>query len=240
MSEPDDFDPIAGSLRRQFSPPPLDDLHARIAEAAAQHDAAAPTKLPTPTPAPARPGWRRPLGIALAFAAAAALLVFFAPWGDPSNEEPRGDRPGNPPMVAVAQTPQQLAGAQLDGFLGRGERLPNDGVSCNVAVATPPPNCEGLQPTLMASPDVQLVGECGGTTEVDCAAHDLPAQRAMLVRLEPSGALAIVCIEPPWADPHPELPPGSDYNIFRSTLGSYVLYEVTPLEQPQATPWLRL
>ena len=56
----------------------------------------------------------------------------------------------------------------------------------------------------------------------------------MVVQLMPAGPHVIVCIEPPWADPEPQLPADSRYNIFRRTLGDYVLYEVTPLDTPRA------
>ena len=87
-------------------------------------------------------------------------------------------------------------------------------------------------PTLTPSPDLALLWECGGSTGIDCADHDLPAQRLLIVRQLPEGPDVIVCIEPPDQDPHPELPGGSDLNIFRTTLGDYVLYEVTPLAEP--------
>jgi hypothetical protein len=50
----------------------------------------------------------------------------------------------------------------------------------------------------------------------------------------------IVCIEPPGADPQPQLPDDSEYKIFRRALGRYVLYEVTSLDQPQVLDALEL
>ncbi len=241
MSEPTDFDPIAASLRRQFAPPDLEDMLARVAEAATDaervtvdlgdgdplHRSAAP--------APSTSRVRRVAGMVVAFAAAAGLVLLLAQEVErrPA-DEPRLD----PAAVAQAPSAEQIAGRQLVDFLRHGATLPGDPASCSVE--QPPPACEGAEdgPRLKPTPNVQLVGECGGTTGVDCAGHDLPAQRALLVRLMPSGADAIVCIEPPEADPNPRLPSDSEYKIFRRTLNGHVLYEVTPLDHPQAVDYL--
>ena len=86
---------------------------------------------------------------------------------------------------------------------------------------------------------VEQVGECGGRTNTTCDAFDLPADRALLVTLS-TGERAIVCIERPWTDPKPELPPDSGYNIFRRELGDYILYEITPRSAPEAAALVRL
>ena len=72
-----------------------------------------------------------------------------------------------------------------------------------------------------------------------CDGFDLPADRALLVQLA-SGERIILCIERPWTDPAPELPPKSNLHRFRSELGDYVIYEFTPLDHPAATPFLQL
>jgi|GEM_PF-1937852 len=248
MSDPREFDPIAASLRRQFAPPSLEALAQSIEEEAArlEHtDEAAPANEP---PADTRvveavPPSREPgglvLGFAVAFAVAAAIVVLLArPW-DPD--------PVAAPTPPVAEAPasmppttSQRAGEQLDRFLALGAHLGGDEESC----APPEPSevCDGGQdyPHLLPNASVRQVGECGGGSGRLCADFDLPADRALLVQLSPEGEHAIVCIERAWTDPAPELPASSAYNIFRSQLGDYVIYEVTPLAQPRARDFLRL
>jgi len=210
---------IEASLKRQFEPPSLEALEQQIADAAADDSGAEVVPLSAKAPT-----WRRPLGLAMAVAAAVALVWWLGSRPGPADSDP------SLPKIAMAS---QRAGEQLDAFLAAARALPPADVNC---VAVAPPNCEGTeqQPQINPDLDVRLLGECGGTTGISCADHDLPAQRAMLVQLEPSGVEAIICIEPPWADPKPVLPEGSDYNIFRRQVGTYVLYEVTPQSAPQA------
>lgn len=242
MSEPNDFDPIAASLRRQFSPPSLERLDDHIAEAAAQYERESVDAEDTVGP-PGRgrsPRWG--LGFAVAFAAAAIVLLALRPWQTATLKDPSQAAEPSAGLgpIALAPTSGQRAGLQLDRFLSQRDSLPGDDPTCSVTV--PPQNCESATegPHLVWSPVVEQVGECGGTTGQDCSAYDLPADRALIVRLQPSGANAIVCIERPRTDPHPELPVDSAYNIFRSKLGAFVIYEITPLPHPQATEFLRL
>ena len=249
MSE-HDTDAIDASLRRQFAVPNLDALHARIEAAAAERehdsedDAVEHDEVPRLQPstrAPetdSRPGMGGSL-VWIAVVAAAAALVLL--WARPRGTEAPTSAPDSS-TESVAQAPpsptsHQIAGAQLTTFLAAAQYpgLADDPDDCDTVVP-PPPNCsthEGA-PTWSPQPETQLVWECGGSTQINCADHDLPAQRLMIVRLAPRGPDVIVCIEPPWADPEPELPPDSGYNIFRRTLGEYVLYEVTPLSEPKA------
>lgn len=243
MSEHEPWDEVEASLRREFSPPALDALNERIAEAAAELVADEPTEEPTVlAPAnedPARgSGWRVPLAVGLSVAAAVAL-VWALSANPPSPDAPRTSQDSTDPGL-IAAAPRLAAGAQLDGFLSRGDRLPFDDGSC--AEPTPPPNCNDERPIpqLLASAEVSLVGECDIERGIDCALHELPAQRALLVRLNDHDENVIVCIEPPWADPRPVLPPDSRYNIFRRTLGEYVLYEITPLPEAVAVEHLAL
>lgn len=224
---------IEASLRRQFEPPSLAALERQIAEAAAatESEESGTHVVPLPATRPARPTWRRSVGLAMAVAAA-IVLVWWIGSGSPSSTTSE-DTPPDEPKIAMAS--RLAAGEQLDAFLNAARALPPMDADC---ATEPPPSCEGTeqQPQLEPDLEVRLLGECGGATGVACADHDLPAQRALLVQLEPSGAEAIICIEPPWADPKPVLPEGSDYNIFRRQVGTYVLYEVTPLSAPQALP----
>ncbi len=250
MSEPNDFDPIAASLRRQFSPPSLQPLDDRVETAARRLSQEAPRPIRGPSDSDDEPRLQVPSergtsprlfwGVAVAVAAAAILLVMLRPW-----QPTRGMPEPGPAGTAAESSPstpdsQKVAGLQLDAFLSRRASLPGDDAACDVAA--PPEACDDPEtmPHLIADPSVQQIGECGGATAVDCADFELPADRALVVRLMPSGATAIVCIEHPWTDPHPELPAPSAYNIFRSQLGDYVIYEVTPLERAQATEFLRL
>jgi len=230
MTAPDDVDPIAASLRRQFSPPALDELHERIAAEAGRRPA------PPSTATSRAPGrW----AVAAAFAVAAALVLWIL-------RPPPNPKPATPPIPAVTEDPEapvlvpptraRRAGAELDGFLDRGDRLP---ATSGALVAPEVCDTEAGHPQLIADAGIVLVGECGGMTQTPCAAHDLPADRAMLVRLA-SGEHAILCIERPWTDPRPELPEDSDYRVFRSELGDYVIYEVTPASGPEASQLLRL
>lgn len=198
--------------------------------------------------------------------AAAALLVLWRPW-DPSSAESNGangtyqetasaqgvgvEGPPDPMPIAEPErmgprdtamppTSSARAGMQLTAFLNRGDSFEDDGQGC--AVAEPPEVCGAAQdyPQLLADGSVSQLGECGGRTASDCADFDLPADRALLVRLEPSGRRAIVCIERAWTDPHPRLPSQSGYNIFRRELGEHILYEITPLDHSQALDRIRL
>ena len=226
---------IEASLRRQFEPPSLEALEQRVAQAAGEaretpeesgtHVVSMPTSSPAPT-------WRRTVGLAMAVAAAIVLVWWLGSRPHPIGSPASPDVTDGSPEIAMAS--RLGAGKQLDAFLHAARELPPMDADC--AMIEAPPSCDGTeqQPQLQPDLEVRLLGECGGATGIACADHDLPAQRAMLVRLEPSGADAIICIEPPWADPKPILPDGSTYNIFRRQLGTYVLYEVTPLSAPQA------
>lgn len=253
MSEPNDLDPtedplavpIAASLKRQFSPPSLDALEARIAaEAARLDEEPAPASTPVP-PAANDPGGR--WLVAAAFLAAAALVLLIArPWADPTPP----NAPTTPPQrspIAKTQDPEEVmpptmserAGHQLDGFLKRGDAL---ATADACGPLEPPEVCNvdaGGYPHLPEGLPVTQLGECGGTTGTSCDEFDLPADRALLVQLS-TGEHAIVCIEHPWTDPEPKLPPGSRYNIFRRELGDYILYEITPLGEAEAAPLVRL
>lgn len=222
---------IEASLRRQFEPPSLAALEQQIADAAeaAEAEASGTHVVPLPATRPSSASWRRSVGLAMAVAAA-VVLVWWLGSGAPPSTTPE-DSLLDAPKIAMAS--RLAAGEQLDAFLNAARALPPMDADCATEA---PPSCEGTeqQPQLQPDLEVRLLGECGGVTGFACADHDLPAQRAMLVQLEPSGAEAIICIEPPWADPKPVLPDGSDYNIFRRQVGTYVLYEVTPLSAPQA------
>lgn len=244
MSEPNDFDPmdlepIEASLKEHFAPPSLDALCDRVAEIAAAEDEAGPPpeQLSTRREPPSAG-----LVLAVVAAAAAVLLVVLGPWSTPSTDEPSAPNELGEAVVANADPPttSELAGRQLDGFLDRDAMLPGDDGSC--AAPAPPEMCDGSSsfPQLLASSSVTQLGECGGLTGRSCSEFDLPADRALLVQLAPSGAKAIVCIEHPWTDPHPMLPASSDYNIFRRELGDYVLYEITPLPTSTALEFVRI
>ncbi len=243
MSDPIDFDPIAASLRRQFSPPSLDALEQQIASEAERmaRQQAHPVAVPlAPAPPERTPTWPLVLTVALAVAAA-VLLLLMRPWSpDPTTATGRPVAETLDPEVVVPPTNALRAGAQLEGFLRRGDGFAADETDCSL---TPPPEVCGTDaryPQLLPSPSVRQLGECGGDTSTDCADFDLPADRALLVQLEPGGNRAIVCIERPWTDPHPVLPAGSGYRIFRRELGDHVLYEITPLDEPRALDKIRL
>lgn len=257
-----DHDPIERSLKRQFEPPDLGDLEARIAAAADGES------LPDPSVARVEPAQHEPaandsrlwgLAVAVAVAAAVVLVLAWPGGGDaPTTTGPQASRPSPPAAgdagpaddaeadgggapagdgrIAMAPTSHELAGRQLHDFLHGGgyETAIPDGADCSAQVEPAPPSCqvEPGAPALPPSPDLALLWECGGMSGIDCAAHDLPAQRLLVVRHLPDGPNVIVCIEPPDKDPRPELPGGSDLNIFRRTLGDYVLYEVTPQAEP--------
>ncbi len=241
MSQSKDFDPIASSLRRQFSPPSLAALERRIEAEAARLEDAQPQALYALPPVHTEPSSTWPLVLTVALAVAAAvLLMLIRAW------EPDVGQSAPPPVAetrevaeVIPPTSSQRAGLQLDGFLGRGDTLAGE---AQRTTTEPPEVCNGERefPQLVPGPTVELLGECGGLTGVACADFDLPADRLLLVRLDPEGRRAIVCIERPWTDPHPKLPPGSDYNIFRRELGDHILYEVTPLDEPRALELIRL
>lgn len=242
---------IEASLRRQLEPPSLDALGDRIAAAAAatgeddadiglepalrvvEGDASATEATPARS--------RVRLGVLAAVAAAAAIVLLLAqpraPHDAPLTHEAE-------PRIAAAPTMHQLAGRQLEQFLRsaayREGRLPSEG---DCAMDEPPSAACAADlgaPVLPPSPELWVVWECGGATGIDCAAHDLPALRMMVVQLMPAGPDVIVCIEPPGVDPAPELPAGSGYNLFRRTLGGYVLYEITPLPTPRVVDAITL
>ncbi|MCX4246544.1 hypothetical protein [Paraliomyxa miuraensis] len=238
---------IDDSLRRQFAPPSLDGLNDRIAAIAASMGEAEPRDAAQgvdPLPLSSRATSREPPGedrsralVLVAFAVAAALVLVFS-W-------PRGGGPatqGTHDSALAVATPSQVAGKQLHDFL-RAARYPSPPGDMDCALEQPPsPSCSAAEgtPTLVANLGMQLVWECGGLTGVSCQAHELPAQRLMVVQLLPAGPDVLVCIEPPWADPQPELPDDTDYRIFRRTLGSYVLYEVTPLDEPRVLSHVKI
>jgi hypothetical protein len=233
MSEHDPWDSdlgqaIEGSLRRQFAPPSLDGLNEQIARAAAEHarhEQHEPATLARP-----RASWRRPVAAALVVAAAAALIWVLGP-------SPKRSADPLPQLVAHTSA-QALAGRQLHDFLRTNTALP---IYTDCAAIEPPTDCQShVAQVVTFAPELRIAGECGGTTGIECADHGLPARRAILVQLEPSGASVIVCIEAASADPRPVLPTNSEYNIFRRTLGDYVLYEVTPLPQPMALDLITL
>lgn len=279
MSEPTDHDPpgweaIEASLRRQFEPPDMAGLQARVAALAAEGEAepvepsvdpvgerrpVEPAELVEPAE-PAEPvGWGRGALVVILAVAAAVVLVWSLRG---ASESRRPDAAGDDAIALSEPAPglRRAAGRQLDGFLARGDVLPGSlgagspsELSCAAHVADtdplPPPSeaCDNDEPRPMLRPGpagrVSVVGECDVERGVDCGRFDLPAQRALLVALDSSAGgpgdpaaaqRAIVCIEPPWADPKPLLPPGSHYRIFRRTLGTYVLYEITPRPAPLA------
>ncbi len=246
MNDPGEFDPIAASLRRQFSPPSLEALEERVARAAAEQAQADTPKLAEPNPAviplaDRRRGWT--VGFAVAFAVAAAIVLLLArPW------EPSEPLQPDPPIIAETAQPHELvppmradrAGFQLDAFLRRGDTLPTDTDNCKPPEPVEQCATQDGEPTLLAGNGVVVLGECGGSTGTDCGDFELPADRALLVRDASTGTQAIVCIERAWTDPHPRLPATSPYNIFRAELGEFVLYEITPLDQPQALDVFRL
>jgi len=241
MNEREPWDDVEASLRREFSPPSLDALHERISEAAAEVvSEEAPSTMTAVAAAKGKRGtsarWRAPMFVAMAVAAALALVWALGSRvvALPGNDVDSPRHPSEEPMGPIAAASRRAAGAELDEFLVRGAVLPTSEVNC--AEPQPPPNCNDDRevPHLIASADLQLLGECDISEGIDCARHDLPAQRALLVHLGTHDENVIVCIEPPWADPRPLLPPDSRFNIFRRTLGDYVLYEVTPLPQAVA------
>ena len=226
---------VEASLRRQFEPPSLEALEQRIANAADERrQGAATDRVGAADASQAGQSWGRWVGLAVAVAATALLAWWI------------GGRSSTVPSLPLAPEPEpiamtsRLAGDQLDSFLRSARALPPTDANC--AAVEAPPSCDGTepQPQLLPGLEGRVLGECGGATGVPCAEHDLPAQRAMVVKLEPGGAEAIVCIEPPWADPKPVLPEGSRYNIFRRELGTYVLYEVTPLPKPLALSYFSI
>lgn len=257
MNEPNDFDPtqdpLAASLKRQFAPPSLDALNVRIAAEAARVEAEskepdggeneAPAN-PAPANEPNRGRWI----VAAAFLAAAAVVLLIArPWDEgttPSTSPPVAPPIAPPiartqdPLEVVPPTTSERAGYQLDGFLRRGDVM----ATLDACGPLEPPevcSTEADYPHLPPGLPVTQLGECGGGAKTSCAEVDLPADRALLVQLS-TGDRAIVCIEHPWTDPKPTLPPGSRYNIFRRELGEYILYEITPLSEPEAASLIRL
>lgn len=235
----DSWDEIEASLRRQFEPPTLDGLdglNERIALAAAQREADEPAHGSTAGATAGRDRRARRLSVAVVFAVAAAavLLVvlprFSAPVDSVSLRSPEVESDST--TVATAMAARMHAGRQLDEFLRAEATLPTMEQSC--MAAEPGSDSAGDPgPWLPPTPGIQVRGECGGATGIiDCAAHALPVQRALLVRLEHAKVDVIVCIERPAADPRPVLPPASGYSMFRHTLGEYVLYEITPLAEP--------
>lgn len=235
MSDRDPWDAIGASLREQFEPPSLEALADEVDRIAVQ---TATDARESEEAANARPSssaqWSR-AGVLVAVAAAVVLVWWLgrAPAVVPTDEP-------EPHVPRIAMGSEQVAGSQLHEFLRTGQALPPVDVNCSVIEAPPDCQADGPQPFLEEGLAVSVLGECGGLTGIDCAGYALPAQRALHVRLQDSGADVIVCIEPPWADPHPELPPGSDYNIFRRTIGEFILYEVTPLAEPVALDHITL
>ena len=229
MTTPHHDEAIAASLRRQFSPPSLDALADRIAAEAAQRESEATRLPPPPEPAP-----RWPIALAVVLAAAAVLLLL----------RPESPPPPSPSVAAAPPrkdvpppTESERTGRALHEFLTRGDTLPSPSDS------RPPEVCgtDTDYPHLSeaAGGVLQLLGECGGTTDERCETFALPADRALLVQLD-SGERIILSIERPWTDPAPELPVQSDLHRFRSELGDYVIYEITPLDHPAATKFLQL
>lgn len=241
MNEPGDFDPIAASLRRQFSVPDLGALEQRVAEAAAELERdAGPTLVESPAndePAPRRVG---ALAFAVAFAAAAVLVVILQPWAsdDPVAHPPVAHRPA--PPVATAS---ERAGEQLHQFLQANARLPSGDADCEPPEPPAPPDrcaVEGGEPWLAPGGPFAQLGECGGSTGSVCAEFELPADRALLLVEAATGAHSILCIERAWTDPKPVLPPNSPYQIHRAELGEFIVYEVSEHDAPQAIEFLRL
>lgn len=243
MNDPGEFDPIAASLRRQFSLPSLDALEQRIAEAAVQQadTLEAPDPVVVPLDAEQHRGWT--VGFAVAFAVAAAIVLLLArPWEQAEVSEL------DTPLIAKTPRPQEVvppssadrAGFQLDAFLRRGDAFPTDATDCKPPEPLEQCASDGGEPELIPGGGVIQLGECGGSTGTDCGDFGLPADRALLVSYAPTGEQAIVCIERAWTDPHPKLPPGSPYNIHRAELGDYILYEITRRDQPQALDFFRL
>ena len=234
MNEPADFDPIAASLRRQFSVPDLDVLEQRVAEAAAELERdAGPTLVEAPAndePAPRRTG-------VLAFAAAALLLVILRPWASqaPAPAPPVAHRPSAPAVTA-----SEHAGQQLHQFLQANARLPSGDADCEPPEPIERCAVEGGEPWLAPGGPFAQLGECGGATGSVCEEFGLPADRALLLVEAATGAHSILCIEQTWTDPKPVLPPNSPYQIHRAELGDFILYEVSEHDAPRAIEFLRL
>ena len=136
MSERDEMDPIAESLRRQFAPPALDELMARVAAAARELEESEsefeaepgahaivvplePVGGASTTEEPAARGggsrsWRVTLGVAAVFGLAAALVLLLRP----PTPDAVLDPPGSAPRAELeVDSARYLAGAQLDRFL---------------------------------------------------------------------------------------------------------------------------
>ena len=251
MSDP--WDETEASLRRHFEPPTLEGLHTRIALAAAQRETDEPalrttagtTEGTTEGEGHDRRGRRLSVAVAVVFAvAAAAVLLVLLPRSSPpvdsaSLSSPEGESESDSTTVARAMAARVHAGRQLDEFLHTGATLPTMELACMVSEPGRDSLGESV-PWLPPTPGLEVRGECGGTTGLDCAAHALPGQRALLVRLEPAKVDVVVCIESPDADPRPVLPRASDYSIFQHTLGEYVLYEITPLAEPMVLDHLTM
>lgn len=233
MNESDDFDAIAASLRRQFSPPPLDALADRIAQEAEAHEAER-------APARARPEPRRGRWLPVAGAsvlAAAALLLVLRP-STPATPPPAVTENPPPPQEVAPPTTSERAGLQLHDFLQQGDRLPRDPVAWTPEGPSEVCATDGPAPYLLPTDTVTLLGECGGASGHLCSDYGLPADRALWV--EVASAQVILCVERPWTDPKPRLPEGSPYQVFSSQLGDFTIHEITPLAEPLATGALRI
>lgn len=244
MSETDDFDPIAASLRRQFSPPDMDALADRIErEAALRAEEVSPPRA-TVVELPTRRPRRAMVAVAAVGAVAAAALLWMlrpAPSPEPLLEVTEGTSVAQPPpFESVPPTSSEQAGAQLHAFLQRDAPLPSTQVPWTADRPQEVCGTDGPQPQFVESEGVRLLGECGGRSGHLCSDFDLPAGRALLVEFVPEGTRAVVCIERPWTDPSPELPSASPYRKFTSQLGDFTVHEITPEDAPRASAAIRL
>lgn len=208
----DEGDPIETSLRRQFAPPDLSALQARIEAAAAQRAVIAPARRRT----------RAIVAVGVAAAVAAVLALTLRPRTDPT-----------PAEVDVTPDRGRAIGLRLAQVHAQGPALPRPSdVDC-LADPPPEPACSDAHPRLESSDALEVLGECGAAERPPCDRDRLPCAHLVHLR-DRIGAELLLCIELRDADPRPTLPDDAELSIFRRELGDYVAYEVTPLSEPHA------
>lgn len=207
----DDRDPIDASLRRTFAVPDLSALQARIEAMAADPSARAMT-------AP-----RRRVAVLAALAAAAVVVVLARGRATPDD--------GRDPVAIAELDARRAAGTELLRLRRAGATLPQPDDLGPTASASACDDDAG--PTLADPGDLVLLGRCGGATE-SCGGALPPGARVLHLRRGSDDVDLAIYIVARHDDPHPLVPDDADARIFRTELGAFVIYEVTPLAEPIA------
>lgn len=209
FDDPDDWETIEESLKRRFTPPPLEGLQKKI-DLAARKSAS-----------------NKPSARWLALLCAATIMLGFVLL----MESKTGNPPGNPDSVALSTKAGRKMGQGWHDFysshLGTDKEFrPMSFCSspleaADYSAAGPPGQVEFLP-----NPNLLFLGEMM-TPHAD-------TPRCLLVHVPGEDAYLFVYVLSSKQDPLPVLPGHSPLFLHRKELGHLVLYELSPLNRPNS------